>query len=141
LLSPANKRRGTGGWEQYERKRSVFLHGHANLVEIDLLRRGSRHPMSALWPDSPYVIAVFRREKAPIAEIWRASSLLPLPTIPIPLLPPDPDVAIALQPLVADIFESSQYFEDMRYKESIQPPLAPDEARWLSEYLASQKSE
>lgn len=139
VLSPTNKRRGSAGWDQYERKRSIFAHGHANLVEIDLLRRGRRHPMSEQWPDSPFVIAVFRREKAPAADVWPAFVLKPLPTIPIPLLPPDGDIAVELQPLVSDIYESSRYFDDMRYEETIQPPLRADEAQWLSEFLASRK--
>jgi len=141
LLSPSNKRRGTAGWDQYERKRDVFLHGHANLVEIDLLRRGRRHPMIEPWPDSPFVISVFRRDKAPTAEIWPAFVLKPLPTIPIPLLPPDEDVPIALQPIVADIFESSRYFDDMKYGDPIHPPLHPDEAGVLAGFLASMRPE
>jgi hypothetical protein len=31
------------------------LLGDANLVEIDLLRSGSRMPMLDLWPDSPFI--------------------------------------------------------------------------------------
>src|SRR5437868_5133719 len=56
LLSPSNKRPGSTGWEQYARKRNLFVQGRANLVEIDLLRGGKRHPMEEPWPDSPYVI-------------------------------------------------------------------------------------
>jgi hypothetical protein len=44
VLSPANKRPGTVGWYQYERKRKVFLEGHANLVEIDLLSARNHRP-------------------------------------------------------------------------------------------------
>jgi hypothetical protein len=135
LLSPANKRRGSVGWAQYERKRNIFLHGYANLVEIDLLRGGKRHPMNEPWPDSPYVITVFRREKAPTGEVWPAFSVQPLPTIPIPLLPPDDDVAVELQPIVSDIFETSRYDGDVKYHEPIQPPLSSDEQRLVTEFL------
>lgn len=141
ILSPSNKRRGSAGWDQYERKRSIFIHGHAHLVEIDLLRRGRRHAMVESWPDSPYVISVLRREKAPVAEIWQAYSLQPLPKIPIPLKSPDPDIVIALQPLVEEIYERSRYFDDMKYGEPIKPPLAPDEARFLTGFLAEGKTE
>lgn len=137
LLSPSNKRRGSVGWDQYERKRNVFLHGYANLVEIDLLRGGKRHPMNESWPDSPYVITVFRREKAPAAEVWPAFTLQPLPTIPIPLLPPDADVAVALQPIVSDIFETSRYDGDVRYAQPIQPPLTAEEQRAVDAFLQS----
>jgi hypothetical protein len=141
VLSLSNKRRGSVGWAEYERKRNVFVHGYANLVEIDLLRGGKRHAMDEPWPTSPYVIAVFRRQKAPAAEIWPAGILSPLPTIPIPLLPPDADVAVALQPIVNDIFETSRYFDDMKYEEPIKPPLSPEEIRLLSEFLRSRKPE
>jgi hypothetical protein len=140
VLSPSNKRRGSVGWDQYERKRNVFLHGYANLVEIDLLRGGKRHPMTETWPDSPYAIAVFRKEKAPAADIWPAFTLQPLPTIPIPLLPPDGDVAVALQGLATSIFEGSRYAEDMQYERPIQPPLAADEMHMLSQYLQTRGS-
>jgi hypothetical protein len=139
VLSPSNKRRGSAGWTEYERKRSLFVQGHANLVEIDLLRRGRRHAMSEAWPDSPYVTAVFRREKAPTAEIWPAFSTKPLPSIPIPLMPPDSDVAIPLQPLVSDIYESSRYFDDMKYDQPIRPPLSAEEAKLLADFLAARK--
>jgi hypothetical protein len=139
VLSPSNKRRGGGGWAQYERKRNLFVQGHANLVEIDLLRRGRRHAMSGPWPKSPYVISVFRREKAPTAEIWPAFCIKPLPTIPIPLLPHDSDVAVALQPLVSDIYAVSRYFDDMNYGEPIRPPLAQEEAKLLTDFLSTKK--
>ena len=61
ILSPTNKRHGTVGWYQYERKRKVFLEGHANLVEIDMLRGGRRMGMTGDWPDSPYYFMVLRR--------------------------------------------------------------------------------
>lgn len=134
LLSPINKRRGTVGWDQYERKRNVFLSGYANLVEIDLLRGGRRHPMSASWPESPYAIAVVRREKAPICQIWPATSLEPLPSIPIPLLPPDADVVIPLQPIVANIYAVSRYAGDIDYTLPFQPPLSADEQTLLAEF-------
>jgi hypothetical protein len=135
LLSPSNKRRGSVGWDQYERKRNVFMHGYANLVEIDLLRGGKRHPMNEPWPDSPYVIAVFRREKAPACDIWPAYTLKPLPNIPIPLMPPDADVTVALQPIVDDIFEASRYDGDVHYERPIQPPLTEEEQRLVADFL------
>jgi hypothetical protein len=127
ILSPSNKRLGSAGWEQYARKRNIFIQGRANLVEIDLLRGGKRHPMKEAWPESPYVITVFRREKAPVAEVWAAFAVKPLPTIPIPLLPADGDLAVALQPVVSQIFARSRYYADMKYDQPIRPPLSADE--------------
>ena len=65
VLSPSNKRPGTKGWRLYYRKRVAYLSGQANLVEIDLLRRGRRMPMVSAWPDSPYYFLVCRKKQAP----------------------------------------------------------------------------
>lgn len=134
VLSPTNKRRGSMGWQQYLRKRHLFLHGHANLVEIDLLRAGTRHSMSEAWPDSPFAIAVFRRERAPVADIWPAFTLQPLPSIAIPLQPPDADVAIALQPIVDEIYEAAAYAGDIDYAQPIEPPLSQAKAEVLATF-------
>src|SRR5439155_23844919 len=56
VLSPSNKRPNTKGWRLYQRKRLAFLSGHANFVELDLLRRGRRMPMVSKWPESPYYL-------------------------------------------------------------------------------------
>lgn len=134
LLSPSNKRRGTVGWDQYEGKRSVFLNGYANLVEIDLLRGGRRHPMSDQWPDSPYVVIVMRRERAPMCQIWPAHAVEPLPSIPIPLLPPDADVVVPLQPIVDHIYAVSRYAGDLDYAQPVQPPLSQAELQVLATF-------
>lgn len=132
VLSPANKRFGSVGWDQYERKRSVFLHGYANLVELDLLRGGRRHAMNDPWPDSPFAMVVIRKAKAPACEVWPGFTTRSLPTIPIPLLPPDADVVVALQPIVSNIYEIGRYFSNINYDKPLQPPLSADEARLLA---------
>jgi hypothetical protein len=66
VLSPANKRRDTEGWNQYLRKRQAMLLGRANFIEIDLLRGGTKMPMLSAWPDSPYTLLVCRAEDAPV---------------------------------------------------------------------------
>lgn len=140
LLSPSNKRRGAVGWDQYEGKRNVFLNGYANLVEIDLLRGGRRHPMSERWPDSPYVIAVLRRELAPICQIWPAHAVEPLPSIPIPLLP-DTDLVVSLQPIVDHIYAVSRYAGDLDYAQPIQPPLGQAELELISKARRENRTE
>jgi hypothetical protein len=55
ILSPSNKRPRAPGYDLYLCKRQSLLLGDANLVEIDLLRGGSRMPMLDLWPDSPFI--------------------------------------------------------------------------------------
>jgi hypothetical protein len=135
ILSPANKRPGTVGNYQYERKRKVFLEGHANLVEIDLLRGGKRLPMTGAWPESPYYAMVVRKERAPQCKVWAAHYREPLPEIPVPLASPDADVPLALQPLVNAIYERSRYRREIDYREPLRPVLPAPDVTWLEEQL------
>lgn len=135
VLSPSNKRRGTKGWKLYQRKRIAHLTGQANLIEIDLLRQGGRQPMITPWPNSPYALLVSRSESAPTCRVWPASFASPLPTIPVPLAEPDPDVTLALQPLIDAIYARSRYASDIDYRQPCEPPLAPTEAEWLNQRL------
>ena len=96
VLSPSNKRFGSAGWLQYDRKRQVFLEGHANLVEIDLLRGGRRRGMEEPWPGSPYYVLALRKSESPACQVWPAHMDRPLPEITIPLVPPDADLRMCL---------------------------------------------
>src|SRR5215469_5082325 len=95
LLSPANK---TGGpdREAYLAKRNGILASQAHLVEIDL-RRGSQRPALPPLPDCDYYVFVSRYELRPRSGFWPISLREPLPTIPIPLAPPDHPVKLDLQ--------------------------------------------
>ena len=115
VLSPANKRRGTEGWDLYLRKRQALLLGAANLVEIDLLRGGQRPPMVTPWPASPYYLLVCRKRRAPYCGVWPASFQERLPVIPVPLDDPDPDLDLDLQPMLAAIYERSRYETSIDY--------------------------
>lgn len=140
VLSPSNKRRDTQGWEQYLRKRQGLMLGEANLVEIDLLRGGQRMPMIDPWPNSPYILLVCRRERAPYCRVWPAHFQRPLPTIPVPLSKPDPDVMLNLQSLVEAIYERSRYDSDIDYTKPLQPALKPEEAAWLEQQLRARQA-
>jgi len=135
VLSPANKRPGTVGWYQYERKRKVFLEGHANLVELDLLRSGKRHAMAQSWPESPYYLLVMRKELAPRCKVWAGGYREPLPRIPVPLAQPDADVALDLQTLINAVYDRSRYRRDIDYGQSIRPALAVEDNPWLQARL------
>jgi Protein of unknown function (DUF4058) len=140
VLSPSNKRRGTEGWELYLRKRQALLMGTANLVEIDLLRGGSRLPMLDPWPNSPYTLLVCRQDRAPYCQVWPAHFQRPLPTIPVPLASPDPDVPLALQPMIEAIYARARYGRSIDYARPAAPPLSAQEQAWLTERLAARKT-
>lgn len=134
ILSPSNKRKGTEGWDIYHRKRQGLLLGAAHLVEIDLLRGGDRMPMLDPWPNSPYTLLVSRRARAG-CRVWPAHFAKPLPTIPVPLVSPDPDIPLNLQPMIDAIYARSRYHRDIDYARPLNPPLSAEESTWFAERL------
>lgn len=133
VLSPTNKRYGSEGWKLYARKRQACLTDEdINLVELDLIRGGQRHPMLDPWPDSPYYLLVKRQGAGGSCKVWPAHSMRPLPNLPVPLSRPDPDVVLQLQPLIDSIFERSRYGRFLDYRKACVPPLGPNEAELLS---------
>jgi Protein of unknown function (DUF4058) len=139
VLSPSNKRQDSPGWAQYLRKRQALLAGHANLLEIDLLRCGQRMPMGDDWPDSPFYLLVAHKEESPRCAVWPAHFRYPLPEIPVPLAPPDHDVSLNLQPLIEAVYVRSRYDQDIDYRQPLRPPPSAEEAAWLKQHLAGRK--
>jgi hypothetical protein len=137
VLSPSNKRPGTKGWKLYNRKRRAFLSGKAHFVELDLLRVGRRMPMATPWPDSPYYLLVCRDHEAPYCKVWPAHFRHPVPPIPIPLAPSDPDITLSIQPLIEKIYVRSRYERDIDYRRPLDPPLDSVDEAWLRELVES----
>jgi hypothetical protein len=135
VLSPSNKRPNTEGWEQYERKRQAMLLGRANFIEIDLLRGGHKMPMFDPWPDTPYTLLVCRRKKAPNCRVWLAHYRRPLPVIPVPLLAPDADLSLDLNPLLANIYSVNRYDEEIDYTRPLTPSLSDEDTGWIRDVL------
>src|SRR5262249_36255538 len=104
VLSPSNKRPGTPGCDLYQRKRQSILLGDVSLVEIDLLRGGRRMPMLDPWPASPYTLLVARARHPQRCRVWEAHFQQPLPPIPVPLIKPDPDLLLNMQPRMDTIY-------------------------------------
>ncbi len=138
VLSPSNKRRGTKGWKLYLRKRNALLLGKASLVEIDLVRGGQRMPMAERWPKSPYYLLVGRESHVPYCRVWPAYFNQPLREIPVPLASPDPDLPLALQPMIEAVYERSRYARRLDYSKPLTPPLSPEETAWLAEELRTE---
>lgn len=130
ILSPANKRRDSVGWNQYLQKRQVMLQGAANFIEIDLLRTGERMPMADPWPDSPYYLLVARKTQFDECLVWPAYSVRPMPEIPVPLLPGVREPILRLQPLIDEVYRRSRY--DIDYAAKPQFPLSNDEVVLIS---------
>jgi hypothetical protein len=139
VLSPSNKRPGTEGWKEYTRKRQAMLLGHANFLELDLLRGGQKMPMRTPWPDAPYTLLVSWSMNAPSCRAWPAHFNAPLPAIPVPLLEPDPDLRLDLQPLIDEIYVLGRYDELLNYERPLQPPLSEPDASWARERLRQRR--
>jgi hypothetical protein len=140
VLSPSNKRPGTSGWDLYLRKRQSRMLGGVHLVEIDLVRGGHKMPMLDPWPDSPYTLLVVRAYKAQFCRVWRATYQLRLPTIPVPLAKPDPELALDLQPLINSIYQRYRYERSIDYTRPLTPPLEPEQAAWLAQQVKNRRN-
>lgn len=133
LLSPTNKR--GRGRREYLAKRLKLLRSDVNLVEIDLLHAGSRLPMEAPLPPAPYYVYVGRSEIRPATDVYPIAIRQPLPSIPIPLLDPDPDVMLDLQQALSTVYDLSDYDRELDYTKPPEIRLPPDEAAWVDDRL------
>lgn len=129
LLSPVNKRRGEGRTEYLE-KRRTFLRTRVHLIEIDLLRSYPRMPFDDPLPPADYLVMVAKAGERPHCSVWPISVRQPLPTIPIPLLEPDPPVPLALGQALQTAYERARYDLRVDYSQPPLPPLAPADAAW-----------
>lgn len=136
ILSPVNKRRGHDAYRNYLRKRRNLLRSEIHLLEIDLLRGGSRPPLETPLTDAPYFIFLSRSERRPAIEIWPLTLQDSIPTLPVPLFSPDADVPLDLGQAIQTVYDEAAY--DLRIDYSQPPPapgLTPSDASWLAEYL------
>jgi hypothetical protein len=140
VLSPSNKRPGTEGWREYERKRQALLLGQANFVELDLLRGGRKMPMRTPWPDAPYTLLVAWARNAPYCRVWPAHFNARLPSLPVPLLEPEPDLELDLQPLIDDIYSLGRYADVLDYTRALLPALSDADAAWVHTQLQKRPS-
>ena len=141
ILSPSNKQPGHDACEEYLRKRRVLLRSEAHLIEIDLLRGGERPPLGRPVPPAPYYVTLSRVNRRPRVEVWPIQLRDKLPTIPVPLLYPDPDAPLDLGGVVAAVYERGAYGRLIDYSQPPPPPpLSDSEAAWLDERLRAEKA-
>ncbi|HEY83722.1 MAG TPA: DUF4058 family protein [Chloroflexi bacterium] len=122
ILSPANKY--GKGFEEYAEKRTALLQTETHLLEIDLLRKGRRIPLiGGELPPAPYYVFLSRSNRRPHTEVWPVQLRESLPAVPVPLLPPDPDVPLALQGAIEACFELVGYQRLLDYARPLPPPI------------------
>jgi hypothetical protein len=140
ILSPINKRPG-GGLDEYRAKRMIVLSARAHLLEIDLLREGTRPPRLIDLPQSDYFVFLTRAGRSDRTETWPIGLRDPLPTVPVPLLPGDPDVALDLDHALRAIYDEARYDLSIDYARSPTPPLPKKDTVWAEPLLARAKRE
>ena len=140
ILSPFNKRPASDGLSDYRRKRRLILASQVHLVEVDLLRGGERPGLELVDEpiDTDYILLVNRYGLERLSEIWPAPLNEPLPLIPVPLLPPDPDVPLDLNAAIREVYDGSRYERRISYRlPAPLPPLRPAMAEWVASLLES----
>jgi hypothetical protein len=134
LLSPVNKRRGKGR-EEYIEKRRTFLKSPVHLIEIDLLRSYPRMPFDDPLPPAHYLVMVCKAGERPRSSVWPISVRQPLPTVPIPLLAPDPPAPLDLGQALHTAYERARYDLRVDYRKLAVPPLSQADAAWAEALL------
>jgi hypothetical protein len=131
LLSPANK--AYPGRTEYLAKRMALLHQDVHLAELDLLLGGHRLPMQRPIPPADYYYFVARGQHRPDCQVFSWALRQPLPSIPVPLRDPDPDVVIHLGPVFAAAYDRGRFRRRINYR--VPPPVLRDEDKEWAEAI------
>ena len=141
ILSPVNKQPGREAHDEFLHKRREMLRSSVHLIEIDLLRAGRRPPLERPIPAAPYYVVLSRGDDRPYVDVWPIQFSDKLPTIPVPLVEPDPDVVMDLSAVVAAVYERGGYATFIDYSQPPPPPsLSEAESAWLGECLRARKA-
>jgi len=138
VLSPTNKRRGSDGFHEYAEKRIELLQRRVNLVELDLLRAGARPAtIEPLRPTTDYCVMVHRWRKRPAISVYQWGLRQPLPRIPIPLDPVDPEVQLDLGQILNKLYDELSLRQTLHYGRPLIPPPRSEDQAWVANILQS----
>jgi hypothetical protein len=136
VLSPWNKSGGPGR-KEYLKKRKHIFKTRTSLVEIDLLRGGRPMPLMSQTPvESDYRILVSRGASRPRAKLYAFGVRQPIPAIPIPLLPKDPEPSLDLNAVLHALYERARFDLRLDYTQPPSPPLEEEDAAWAGEIFS-----
>jgi hypothetical protein len=132
ILSPANK--AGEGMQEYLSKRVEVLKTATHLLELDLLRGGTRIALEGEPPPAPYYVYLSRGQRRPYTQVWPVALRKPLPTVPVPLLSPDQDVPLDMQAAVMACFALVGYERLLDYTLPPPPPeMGVEDRAWVAE--------
>lgn len=141
LLSPSNKTPVAS--ENSARRHEQLIRAGVNVVEIDLIRGGTRtlpELMSAELKDfgsqTVYLIIVGNAHCPDERQVYYCPLRDPLPAFAIPLRATDDPVPLELQPLIDRCYQTGRYWQ---VSQRVLPPpaLAADEHVWVDQQRAA----
>ena len=138
ILSPVNKREP--GLKDYQKKRADLHKNGINLLEIDLLRRGTRPFAHSKIPQSHYQVLLSRADNRQ-TDVWTINIQDKLPNVPIPLLPSESDVILDLGKALNILFERSLYYLSTDYTSKPPPPVFEKEDMDFIQNILKSESE
>jgi hypothetical protein len=143
FLSPTNKAPGSDGCHAYHEKRDETLRSQTHLVEIDLLRSGTRLPtIEPLDPTTDYCVFLhraprrFRSPRRFQVEVYEWPLRHTLPPIPIPLAASEADARLDLQRTFSSVYDGAGYAAFVNYDVTLRPPLRKADASWARQMLS-----
>lgn len=128
LLSPSNK--AEPGFSEYARKRQELIRQPIHLVELDFLAIGLRPPLGGPLPPGDFYAFVSRADGRFDCDVYGWSVRHPIPTIPLPLDPPDPDLPLKLAAAYATTYKNGNYHRKIHPDEPLGLLLAPGDLAW-----------
>lgn len=133
ILSPVNKR--APGLKPYREKRRKLRCSKVHLLEVDLLRRGTRPMMHPELEKTSYLVGLSRADFA-VTDFWIVELKNGLPVVPVPLLEGDKDVPLNLQKAIEEVYEDAGYDISIDYHSEPPPPkLSEEEWKWVQELV------
>jgi len=140
LLSPANKNEPNR--RDYLAKRNSLLGQNVHVVELDLLLKGQRVPLAEPLPDGDYFYLASRGDQRPQCEVYAWNLADALPTVPVPLLAPDADLACDLAAVFTTTYERGRYAKALEYRKAPHVPLSAPYKQWVRRQVrAAQRRE
>jgi hypothetical protein len=93
-------------------------------------------PLEGIVPTCYYIILVSDANERPDVMAWPITVRQELPTIPIPLLRPDPPVNLDLGEALRMVYAHARYDLRIDYRQPADPPLTIDDAAWAATLIA-----
>lgn len=136
ILSPVNKREP--GLTAYRQKRQRLYQANVHLIEIDLLRRGTRPFNHPRLPNVSYLLTLTRAQSG-MVEVWPILLQDALPIVPVPLRQPDADIPLDLPTALNAIYDEAAYDLSIDYNQMPPPPAFSEaEIEWMRSLLAQE---